>query len=238
MTQITITKTHQNAPLIKQSRIKRDWMDNTYKKHAYNCLPLTSANVNGWELILPQDVVVEWSGQNEPPKVLEGEFYMGRPLVVPSIIGIISFTTGWAINTEEGYDTWVSGSPNYFIDGAVPLTATIPSSWWPDEFNMNWKITKIKEPVIFKAGDPFMFFNIFSNQLLSNCNFIVENLWDKSELMDARQSYGDAKMKKNIEQPWTWMKGIKTGLDQDGNRIGPANEGLAKLAEPDLVINE
>jgi len=236
MTKITITKTHQNAPAIKQSRLRRDWMDDTYKKHAYNCLPLSSANINGWELILPQDVVVEWSGQNEPPKVLEGEFYMGRPLVVPSIIGIISFTTGWAINTEEGYDTWVSGSPNYFINGAVPLTATIPSSWWPDEFNMNWKITKIKEPVIFKAGEPFMFFNIFPNQLLPECDFIVENLWDKPDLMDARQAYGDAKMKKNTEEPWTWMKGIKTGLDQDGNRIGPANQGLQKLAEPDLVI--
>ena len=173
MTKITLTKTHQNPPDIKQSRLKRDWMDETYKKHAYKCLPMTAANVNGWELVLQQDVVVQWDGGNTPPKVLEGEFLNGRPVVIPSIIGIISFATGWAINTEDGYDTWVTGSPNYFVDGAVPLSATIPSSWWPDEFNMNWKITKIGEPIKFEAGMPFMFFKIYENNLLENVEFSV-----------------------------------------------------------------
>lgn len=232
MTKLTLTKTHQNPPEIKQSRLKRDWMDNTYNKHAYKCLPMSAANVNGWEMVLQQDVVVQWDGDNRPPRVLEGEFLNGRPVVIPSIIGIISFATGWAINTEEGYDTWITGSPNYFVDGAVPLSATIPSSWWPDEFNMNWKITKIGEPVIFKAGMPFMFFNIYKNDLLSSVEIEVENLWDKPELMNQRQSYGDAKMKKNQEQPWTWMNGIRSGLNEKNERIGPRTEGLIKLSEP------
>jgi hypothetical protein len=207
-------------------------MDDTYRKHAYKCMPMTAANINGWELVLQQDVIVQWDGGNSPPKVLEGEFLNGRPVVIPSIIGIISFATGWAINTESGYDTWITGSPNYFVDGAVPLTATIPSHWWPDEFNMNWKITKIGEPVIFKAGEPFMFFNIYPNQLMPQVDFAIENLWDKKDLMQARQDYGDAKMKKVHEEPWTWMSGIRTGLDEKGNRIGPATLGLNKLQEP------
>jgi len=238
MNKITLTKTHQNPPEIRQSRLKRDWMDNTYRKHAYKCMPMSSANVNGWELVLQQDVVVEWDGTNTPPKVLEGEFLNGRPIVIPSIIGIISFATGWVINTEEGYDTWVSGSPNYFIDGAVPLSATIPSYWWPDEFNMNWKITRINEPVVFKAGDPFMFFNIYPNTLLQDATLEVENLWDKPDVITARQSYGDAKMKKNIDEPWSWMNGIRTGLDEKGNRIGPATIGLPKLNSPYLSLEE
>ena len=161
MTNITLTRTTQNPPVIKQSRLKRDWMDETYNKHAYRCLPLSEANVNGWEMQLQQDVVVEWEGGNNVPKVLKGEFFEGRAIVIPSIIGIMSFVTGWAVNTEEGYDTFVSGSPNYFVDGASPLTASIPSSWWPDEFNMNWKITKIGKPVLFEQGMPFVFFNIY-----------------------------------------------------------------------------
>ena len=160
MTLFTLTRTHQNPPEIKQSRLKRDWMDDTYNKHAYQCLPMTVANVSGWELILQQDVVVEWDGTNNPPKVLEGETLNNRAVVIPSIIGIMSFATGWAFGTEDGYSTFISGSPNYFVDGAVPLSATIPSFWWPDEFNMNWKITKINEPVTFPKGMPFMFFNI------------------------------------------------------------------------------
>jgi len=232
MTKLLLTKTHQNPPEIKQSRLKRDWMDETYNKHAYKCLPMSAANVNGWELILQQDVVVQWEDKNAPPKVLEGEFLNGRPVVIPSIIGIISFATGWAINTEEGYDTWVAGSPNYFVDGAVPLSATIPSFWWPDEFNMNWKITKIGEPVIFKAGMPFMFFNIYQNDLLSSVDIEVKNLWDKPELMDQRQAYGNAKMKKIQDQPWTWMNGIRSGLNEKGEKIGPKSDGLIKLKEP------
>ena len=127
MTEVTLTKTHQSPPEIRQSRLKRDWMDDTYNKHAYQCLPMTVANVSGWELVLQQDVVVEWDGGNNPPKVLEGEFLNSRAIVIPSIIGIMSFSTGWAFGTEDGYSTYITGSPNYFVDGAVPLSATIPS---------------------------------------------------------------------------------------------------------------
>jgi hypothetical protein len=232
MTKLTLVKTTQNPPEIKQSRFNRDWMDATYNKHAYQCLPLTVANVTGWELILQQDVVVQWDGGNTVPKVLEGEKFDDRPIAIPSIIGMMSFTTGWAFNTEDGYSTWISGSPNYFVDGAVPLTASIPSYWWPDEFNMNWQITKVGEPILFPKGMPIMHFIIYPNTLLESTEIVVENLWDKPELMNARQSYGNAKSEKMRDEPWTWMKGIKTGLDENGERIGPAFEGLPKLAHP------
>lgn len=232
MPKVTLTKTHQNPPEIVQSRVKRDWMDNTYKKHAYQCLPVTSANVHGWELILPQDVVVQWDGGNSVPTIISGGEYKGRQLAYGGIVGMVSFSVGWAFGTEDGYETWISGSPNYFIEGASPLSAVIPSSWWPDEFQMNWIIQKVGEPITFPAGMPFMFFNIFKSDLLESVEFKVDNIWDKPSLMVARQAYGDAKMKKNKEEPWTWMKGIRTGLNEKGERIGPANSGLLKLNSP------
>jgi hypothetical protein len=79
---------------------------------------------------------------------------------------------------------------------------------------------------------PFMFFNIYKNNILNNVEFSVENLWDKKDLMQKRQAYGDAKMKKLHEQPWTWMNGIRTGLDENGNPIGPKTETLPKFNEP------
>jgi len=236
----TVTRTHQNPPQIRQATVRRDWMDETYKKHAYKCLPLTEANVNGWELVLQQDVVIQWDGGLTVPRVLSGEKMTfetngqtyERDIVMPSIIGIMSFTTGWSFSTPPGIATWISGSPNYFVDGAVPLTAHIPSDWWPDEFNMNWKITKIGEPVVFPAGSPFMFFQFYDTSLMPSIEFEVENYWDKPELSSARQSYGDAKMKKLQDEPWTWMGGIRTGLDENGNRIGPRHEGHVELKEP------
>ena len=97
---------------------------------------------------------------------------------------------------------------------------------------MNWKINKIGEPVLFEAGMPFMFFSIFESTVLENVEFTIGNLSDDMELMKSRAKYGDVKMKNNEENPWTWTKGIKTGLDADGNKIGPTFKGMPKLKIP------
>ena len=232
MSKLTLLRASQNPPLVTQSRVKRDWMDATYNKHAYQCLPMTYANVYGWELQLQQEVVVEWDGTNTPPKVISGGTMDDQVVASGNIIGMVSFRTGYSFRTEEPYSLWISGSPNYFVNGAEPLSAIVPSSWWPDPFEMNWKINKINEPVIFEAGMPFMFFNIFDHTVLENVVVETETLWDNTELVASRQKYGDMKMKNQMENPWTWTKGIRTGLDADGNRIGPAFTGLPKLDEP------
>jgi len=233
MTKLFLKKTHQTSPEINQSRFNREWMDNTYNKHAYQCLPMTVANVYGWEIVMEEDLIVQWDGGNTPPVILSGEITSsGRVQAISSIIGMISINMGWVINTEDGYNTWVTGSPNYFVDGATPLTATLPSYWWPDESQMNWKITKIGEPVTFAAGTPFCFFNIYDNSILENTEIVTSNLWDDKELMESRVRYGELKTKNRYENPWTWTKGIRTGIDADGNKIGPSFDGLPKLANP------
>jgi hypothetical protein len=210
-------------------------MDATYNKHAYRCLPLSTANVSGWEIILQQDLVVQWEGGNTVPTIIEGENYKGRVIANCNKIGMVDMHIGWAFGTEPGYDTWITGSPNYFVDGAVPLTASVPSHWWPDEVQVSWKITTVNEPVIFKGGEPFAFFTIYPNTLAQSVEFNVENLWDKPDLIDARMAYSEAKMKKLREEPWTWMNGIRTGLDEKGNKIGPRHDGLPELKEPQIT---
>jgi hypothetical protein len=97
---------------------------------------------------------------------------------------------------------------------------------------MNWKITKVGEPVVFEAGTPFCFFNIYDNSVLENVEIIQSSLWDDKELVESRMKYGQMKAKNGIENPWTWTKGIRSGLDADNNRIGPTFTGLPKLANP------
>jgi hypothetical protein len=213
--------------------MQRDWMDETYNKHAYQCLPMTFANVYGWEMQMEDDLVVQWDGGQNPARILSGEYSSsGRLQAVSSIIGMISIQMSWVIRTEQGYNTWFSGSPNYFIDGAAPLSATIPTWWWPDESQMNWKITKIGEPVVFKAGTPFCFFNVYKNSVMEEAEVSTSNLWDDIELIQSRAKYGQMKSKNMQDNPWTWTKGIKTGVDADGNKIGPGFTGLPKLANP------
>ncbi len=236
---VALTRTHQNPPEIKQSRPRREWMDGTHNKHAYKCLPLTSANVNGWEIVLQQDVVVQWDGGNTVPRVLTGEkithnvdgHEYERAIAMPSIIGVMSFTIGWAINPPDGYSTLLSGSPNYFVDGAAAMTAMIPG-WWPDEVNMNWKITEAHKPVLFPEGMPFVFFTVVKDDLLPSVEFDVENMWDNPDLMKSRQTYGEAKMKNMQDNPWTWMGSIRTGLNEKDESIGPRHEGHPMLDTP------
>ena len=145
---------------------------------------------------------------------------------------MVSFAMGWVIRTEQNYSTWFSGSPNYLRDDVEALSATVPTFWWPDEILMNWKIHKIGVPVTFKAGDPFCFFNVYDNTVMPNVNVSVSSLWDDKELVEQRMKYGDFKAQLNIEKPWTWAKGIKTGLDVDGNVIGPTFTGLPVISVP------
>ena len=233
MTKITLSKTLQTPVLIKQSRLKRDWMDNTYNKHAYQCTPVTTANVGGWEMLLPEDVTVIWNGGNSPAQIISGGVHNGWNFAHSNINGMISFATGWVINTESPYHLWATGSPNYYVDGASPMTATIPSDWWPDELQTNWVITKINEPVIFKKGEPFIFFTIFDPSLMPSVDFEVVNRSDFPELVAEREKYNYLKSRNSIEKPWTWVKGIRTGLNADGDRIGPKYSGLPNLNSPE-----
>lgn len=225
---------------IRQATVKRKWMDETYNKHAYRCLPVTEANVSGWEIVLPHDVVFEWDGGLTVPRVIQGGSIersinghsYTQNLVQQSIVGMATFTLGWVFKTPPGIHTWITGSPNYFVDGAVPLSASLPSDWWPDEVNMSWVITKEKTQICFPAGSAFAFFYFYQPSMLEDIEFSVENLWDNKELMTCRQAYGDAKTKKLQEEPWTWMNGIRTGLDADGKQIGPRFEGHIRLEVP------
>jgi hypothetical protein len=234
MTTVTLSKMHENAVEIKQSRLKRDWMDKTYKKHAYQCLPVTTANINGWEMILPEDLLVIWDGTPSPARILSGGVYNGFHFAHSNIHEMISICTGWAINTEPGYSLWTTGSPNYYVDGASPMTASIPSSWWPDEVQTNWIINKIGEPVLFKKGSPFLFFTIYPTDLLPSVKFNIVNRSDNKELCESRAKYDALKASNNKTNPWTWIKGIRNGVDADDNVIGPKYSGPVKLEEPNI----
>lgn len=235
-----VTMMHSDPPVIRRAPLKRDWMDDTYHRHAYACLPVANANIAGWELILQQDVVVQYDGSMSPPQILSGRtcaftgldgFEYHRDIADSTITGIISFPTGWTFNLPEHHALWITGSPNYFVDGAAPMAGSIPH-WWPEDFNMNWKITKINEPVTFKAGEPFMFFQIYDTRLMPSVEFEVGTAWENGTLIKERQDYRRFKNQRRNDAPWKWLGTIRTGVDHNGRRIGPKHERLEPLKEP------
>lgn len=228
---VSLRRFHKFAPEIRPGAIRRDWMDATYNKHAYRCLALTGANCNGWEVVLQQDVTVVWDGGNCIPRITDGEIYEDRQIANCNKIGIIDFHIGWAINPPEGYGVWITGAPNHFVDGATPLAANMPA-WWPDDESFLWKINKIGEPVTFRGGEPFAFFMIYDRSVMPQIEFESSNAWEDEEFIGARIRYSLAKAAKAQDEPWTWMNGIRTGLNEKGQRIGPEFTGHPTLQCP------
>lgn len=237
MTNFRLLKTHSSPPKIAQSGVKRNWMDATYARHAYQCYPMTMANVLGWELQLENDVTVIWDGGNSVPRILSGATSeSGRQVCSASIVGQVSFHMGYVFRTEKPYETMISGSPNFDFNGAIPLTAYIPSSWWPDEVFMNWRIEESGKEITFAAGSPFVFFTIVDSGLLPNTSLSTGDYWQEltQEQMDSRVKYSEMKSKMHSENPWkSWARGIKSGVDADGNRLHEPFLGLPKLEVPD-----
>jgi hypothetical protein len=54
---------------IQSAERRREWMDETPKRFAYRCLPLSMANMHGWELTVPESFEVVWDGSPEPDGV-------------------------------------------------------------------------------------------------------------------------------------------------------------------------
>jgi hypothetical protein len=153
---------------IQSAERRREWMDETPKRFAYRCLPLSMANMHGWELTVPESFEVVWDGSPEPDGVhvipdseeeKKEKFSMGATDVYGWFgSGIVTFYTRAIFETAEGYNLWVTGAPNFFKDGIQPLSALVETDWMPYTFTMNWKITRPNHRIRFKEGDPYCFF--------------------------------------------------------------------------------
>jgi hypothetical protein len=135
---------------------KRDWMDNTFDAHAYKCFPVSLTNQLGWGISFPEDISFIWDGISdstpEHVKILSGEKYAypGRAN------GTISFNTGIMFKTDENLTLLSMPVPNLFIDGAVPFTTLISTSFFGGELPVAWMITKANEVITIKAGTPII----------------------------------------------------------------------------------
>lgn len=133
---------------------KRDWMEATFDKHAYRCLPVTLTNQLGWAISFPEDITFMWDGQistsGDHVKVLAGEKYIqtGRGQAT------VSFETGLVFRTPENYSLLTYNVPNMFMEGVSPYTTIISSSFFEGPLPVAWKVTKPFVPITIKANQP------------------------------------------------------------------------------------
>jgi uncharacterized protein DUF6065 len=162
---------------IEPAPSKRDWMDDTYKKIAYRCLPLIAANTAGWVVRCPATFTAVWNGKmdNRGVQVTYGEGYERFTGTAISHFGsgVLTFVLPWLFRTPPGIGLLVRGLANYLKADAVPLDAVIETDWSPYSFTMSWKLVRGGVAVEFKKGDPVCMVQPFPLDLLEkiDCSF-------------------------------------------------------------------
>lgn len=215
-------------PHISQSKMKRDWMDETYKNVAYKCPPMNNATVHGWEVRLPHDVKIIWNGkwkgidgeQRTQVQILEGEYYQGNLIVSTDPgVGTITFLLNILAETDKNHYLVMSGPPNYIFPDAEPLSVV----WRSDYYNYNnlsstWKINTANKEVVFPKNMPICFFTIYEKNLLESTTIEIHSLKNNPDLLDYRSKYAQKRsdlLQKDPENfPQLYKHGIGVGNDK------------------------
>lgn len=219
---ITIWKIDKtiDLPVVRQGDIRREYLDQTFNGHGYHCPPMTSSNVSGWEFLLPHDVTIIWDGisDSDPShiKILNGEFYQGKK-IVENVTGnaTLRFLSNSIIQTDKDHYSLISGSPNYFFDGATPYEVILRTDhhYFAETF-FAWRITKANIPITFPKGMPFMFIKNYPNDLLKSTKINVLDLEDnktiKNEMTKTLKMGEDFYKNK---KDWEWSGFYKKGIN-------------------------
>jgi hypothetical protein len=183
--------------------IKRDWMDDTWEKHAYKCFPVSLANTLGWTVSYPEDISFIWDGNPDSSpdhvKILSGEKYVynGRANAT------ISFFTGLTFKGNENVSLLLMPVPNQFIDGVQGFTNIVSTSVLSSELPYAWRITKANEVITIPANTPIVSIVPIS---LSAVQDFEMNLYDANfdqSHYDEIAEYGKASQEKSKTGDWT-----------------------------------
>lgn len=158
---VWVNNANSEMPVLQEASIKRDFLDATDKAHGYHCQPMTTSILHGWDFILPQDVEVVWDGVNSSSsthvQIVKGGTLPSGNVLADSLTanGTITFHLNAFIETDVNHFVFLQGPPNYFLDGAKPMTALLRSDWYRyTGAQFCWKLTTPNKPVLFKKGTP------------------------------------------------------------------------------------
>jgi hypothetical protein len=214
-------------PKIEPAEIKRDWMDKSYKKLAYRCTPLVGAMSDGWEIKLPQDVIVRWNGKSEGiegesqnnVEIISGQFYDNIKIVTTETgVGSITFMFYLVAETDPDHYLIVSGPPNYIFKDAEPLTGLLRTDQFMEHpLQASWKLNTIDKDIVFPKGMPICFISIHKKNITEQTEVEVRQLDEKTK--NRFEKY--AKMRSDHFEkngPYSYPNFYKKGIDESGEK--------------------
>jgi hypothetical protein len=208
---------------------RRDWMDTSYNRSAYRCLPLLIANQAGWMILNPSAVRFKWDGAPNLDAI-EIERWVDLTMsseamqdyLFPSShfgSGVITWTLPFLFRTPPGYNLLARGPANHPKDGAAPLEGIIETDWTPATFTMNWKITRTNEWITFAKGEPICMIVPQRRHELEEFIPEIRLISDNPDLHAANQQWCTSRDQFNEQfknDPTGWEKHYFQGTSPDG----------------------
>lgn len=188
----------------------REWIDKIDKNPYYYDLTMTMASQSGWEFRAPDEFEVEWNGGSRPEDTVVHS-YLNETFIFYTGLGngIVSFKTGYIVQTPDDYAIMVSGAPNFFKDGIVPLSSLYETNWSHIPMMINWKMLtpgKVK----FKKDEPIGFMTVIPHKQIENFDLITDSLVTDFDLWNRYSSWADSKIH---EDPY--VEGITNGITKE-----------------------
>ncbi len=208
---------------IDQLPMHRDWMNQTFDKHAYQCFPISLSNRLGWGISYPIDITFIWDGINDSTpdhvRIISGEEY-----VHPNRGNrTISFNTGVTIIGEnhENLTLLTMPVPNQFIRGAQCMTTLISTSVLESELPIAWMITEPNIEITIPANTPIA--SILPISLSQIQDYELEVLSGKPDFQtdawqDNSRKRGEASQEMNSAGKWTHF--YRDAVDHNGHPVG------------------
>jgi len=198
--------------------IKRQWMDDTFDKHAYHCFPISLSNGLGWGISFPKDISFIWDGISDSTdthvKVLSGSEYVSTSRANATI----SFNTNLVIKTPENLSMMAMPTPNWPIDGVWPFTTIISTSFFRGIFPIAWRITRANEVITIPANTPVASIMPISLSQLNNSEAIMKKYSELPSDFFPKEDYGQ--IVSDINKQGRWTDFYRNATDHLGNKLG------------------
>jgi Family of unknown function (DUF6065) len=223
-TRIEIFKLQADGPDLHTAPSDRLWMDNSFDRAAYRCMPMTIANS---ALIFRGPF-----GQASHPPFVNAHF--GN--------GILTFQVGHLFRTQPGWGLWVRGLPNHVKHGIQALDGIVETDWLPFPFTMNWLFTQ-PGTVFFDAGEPICFVTPIHYGQLEDIEVTISTLDKDPELQEQFRQYHESRERFNrglaLRSPEAmaqkWQKHYTRGTAPGGATSTPLHKTKMKFPEPKIL---
>jgi hypothetical protein len=230
---ITVYKNSVTPSKIEQTKVKRDWMDETVNAHAYKCFPVSLANTIGWSISFDHDIEFIWDGISDTTPdhvtILKDE---GNVCTTQRANATVSFYSGFFFESDENMSMLQIVPPNFFVDGATPFTTIISTSVLKEAIPIAWKITRPNTVIKIPAGMPVATFIPISLKQYQDIDLEIK---DKVFVDDQKMKAERLKVWEEISKRGEFTNFYRDAVEYDGTSLGKHELKSLKLKITDLT---